>query len=333
MTNLLQKLSIITVALLVVYALSSPAYALDTDCDGVDDSVDNCIDAFNPTQGDLDNDETGDKCDADKDGDEIDNVDDNCPREVNDLQEDADGDGVGDACDQCPDEEEGVVNGHGCTIDGLCPCDGPAEDEAWRNHRKYVRCVKNKARNFRRKRLIDREERREIIVAAKESACGDIMPVPGDFDGDRVLNDDDNCPVDPNPSQRNTDGDEFGNACDDDKDDDAILNRDDNCPLVANADGQAEDADGDGAGDACDACAGSGLADPVDRSGCSIDQNCPCEVNEDGEPWRSHGKYVRCVKDEARRFRRKELITPEERDLIEEAAAASSCGAMTGICE
>ena len=50
---------------------------------------------------------------------------------------------------------------------------------------------------------------------------------------------DDNCPVDPNPDQADSDYDGAGDACD-------------NCPGIPNPD-QA-DADGDGAGDACDPC-------------------------------------------------------------------------------
>jgi len=41
-----------------------------------------------------------------------------------------------------------------------------------------------------------------------------VGPPIEDRDGDGVANEDDNCPDDPNSDQANTDGDELGNACD-----------------------------------------------------------------------------------------------------------------------
>jgi WD40 repeat protein len=57
-----------------------------------------------------------------------------------------------------------------------------------------------------------------------------------DFDGDGVLNANDNCPFTPNADQTDTDGDNVGDLCD-------------NCPTVSNPD-QA-DSNHDGIGDAC----------------------------------------------------------------------------------
>jgi hypothetical protein len=58
----------------------------DRDNDGIDDSVDNCPDTFNPSQSDVDHDRVGDVCDT-------------CPLVPNDQAADADGDKIGDACD------------------------------------------------------------------------------------------------------------------------------------------------------------------------------------------------------------------------------------------
>lgn len=70
----------------------------DTDNDGVIDYYDNCINASNPNQEDYDNDGLGNICDNDLDGDGIDNANDNCPYYANPLQEDSNNDGIGDAC-------------------------------------------------------------------------------------------------------------------------------------------------------------------------------------------------------------------------------------------
>ncbi|MBN2454177.1 thrombospondin type 3 repeat-containing protein [Candidatus Woesearchaeota archaeon] len=64
--------------------------------------------------------------------------------------------------------------------------------------------------------------------------------VPGDADGDGILDENDNCPLDSNADQADTDSDGadgVGDVCD-------------NCPLDSNAD-QA-DTDSDGIGDVCD---------------------------------------------------------------------------------
>ncbi len=331
----ISRFSVLLGALALALAVGvGSAHAADVDCDGIDDVVDNCPDKWNPSQTDTDDDGLGNRCDPDKDGDLVANGDDNCRKDANADQADADGDGIGDVCDRC-DEDPGtdVVGKKGCTIDQHCPCDGPEPDVAWKSHGKYVKCVKKKAKKFQRKDLIDRDERREIVRDARDTNCGDPEPAPGDNDGDGVLDGDDNCPSKPNPSQKNTDGDLFGNACDTDKDDDGVLNGDDNCPAVANAGGQAADADGDGRGDACDKCGGTEPGDIVSRSGCSIDQACPCDTNEDGDPWKNHKKYFSCVKDEAKSFRRRGLIDKDQYREIKDEARSNDCGVHDGPCE
>lgn len=71
----------------------------DQDNDGIQDPVDNCPLASNPTQQDTDNDGIGNACDNDIDGDGHDNDTDNCPGIANPVQQDIDGDGLGDICD------------------------------------------------------------------------------------------------------------------------------------------------------------------------------------------------------------------------------------------
>ncbi|GAF85387.1 unnamed protein product, partial [marine sediment metagenome] len=75
-----------------------------------------------------------------------------------------------------------------------------------------------------------------------------------DDDGDGVFDDLDNCPKDWNPDQANVDSylDDMGDACDPDADGDGLSNDNDNCWYEANP-GQ-ENADGDWLGDVCDPC-------------------------------------------------------------------------------
>ena len=324
-------LATLAVAAFLLALTARPVLAQDADCDGVPDVSDNCPTKFNPAQGDLDQDGLGDRCDPDKDGDLIANDADNCPRVDNTDQAESDGDGVGDACDECADTEAGgIVNGRGCTIDQLCPCDGPEPDVAWKSHGKYVRCVKKKAIKFARKKLITKDEAKQMARDARDTTCGKPKPGPGDNDGDGVPDEVDNCPSDPNPSQKNTDGDAFGNACDSDKDNDGILNPDDNCKVVDNID--QTDTDGDGVGDACDTCPDTEAGELVNRHGCSIDQQCPCEVDGDGKPWKNHGKYVRCVVEVVRDLRHRGLIDRAQGQLVKQAAKASECGERETPC-
>lgn len=86
---------------------------------------------------------------------------------------DADDDGVPDDQDRCPDTPAGdVVNQHGCSIDQLVPCSGPARGGAWRNHGEYVAAVVKVTETFRRAGLITARERNAIIHAAAQSDCG-----------------------------------------------------------------------------------------------------------------------------------------------------------------
>ena len=117
----------------------------------------------------------------------------------------------------------------------------------------YPSCATDMATND------DNDQWCNLLDNCPVDANDDQLDSDGDFEGD-VCDDDndndgldddaDNCPVDFNPNQKDTDGDGEGDACDLDDDNDGVEDGADNCPTIANP-GQA-DADADGIGDACD---------------------------------------------------------------------------------
>jgi len=96
-----------------------------------------------------------------------------------------------------------------------------------------------------------------VIAAAIEEAR------TKDTDGDGGPDLEDNCPLDANPDQTDTDDDRIGDVCDPDDDSDGIPDAVDNCPLTVNH--EQTDTDGDGSGNACDPDDdGDGIADGED---------------------------------------------------------------------
>jgi hypothetical protein len=70
-----------------------------------------------------------------------------------------------------------------------------------------------------------------------------------DTDADGIFDLTDNCPVQPNPDQKDGNGNGIGDTCDD-YDYDGVATYRDNCPFVSNF--NQSDVDRDGVGDACD---------------------------------------------------------------------------------
>lgn len=77
-----------TADLVLFLGLFGTTCVVDTDCDGLPDTLDNCPLFPNPFQEDTDADNVGDACD-------------NCPLIPNPGQQDSDNNGVGDACQIC----------------------------------------------------------------------------------------------------------------------------------------------------------------------------------------------------------------------------------------
>jgi hypothetical protein len=171
---------------------------------------------------------------GDIDGDEVRDEVDNCPTVKNGSQVNADGDGQGDACDDNDDNDERPDSTDNCRT----VANGPAVGQ-----------------NFE-----------DTDSDGYGDACPPTHSEPSRGNqSDNIIDNDDNCDFDYNPNQSDIDGDDRGDACDNDVDGDVYPNERDNCPTVYNielydgdGDGTTEsfrqpDADGDGVGTACDA--------------------------------------------------------------------------------
>jgi len=89
---------------LILILVSSQSLANDSDSDGIDDSVDNCVSVANTDQVDTDSDAIGNACDADDDGDNIEDIFDVFPLDVLEVL-DTDVDGIGNNTDQDDDND------------------------------------------------------------------------------------------------------------------------------------------------------------------------------------------------------------------------------------
>jgi hypothetical protein len=83
----------------VFTALSGFSFAADSDGDGIDDSIDNCVSVSNADQVDTDLDDIGNACDADDDGDNVIDSQDAFPLDQR-YSKDTDGDSLPDRYEQ-----------------------------------------------------------------------------------------------------------------------------------------------------------------------------------------------------------------------------------------
>jgi len=267
-------LSLFVLTTLVLSATALYGQNLDTDQDGIADTLDNCPNVPNADQANRDGDPQGDACDLcpdeagtpqgdqfDPDQDGIGTACDNCPNLANADQANRDSDPQGDACDLCPDEAgtpqgdqfDPDQDGIGTACDN-CP-NASNQDQA------------------------------DTDGDSIGNVC-DTCP-DNDVDGDVLCSGDDNCPTVSNVDQADGDADEVGDACDNcadaangaqsDVDEDGLGDACDNCPELANAD-QA-DMDADDVGDACDNCAGIANADQADWQRMGVGDACRAELD------------------------------------------------------
>lgn len=304
----------------------------DDDNDGVLDEIDNCQFVANADQADIDGDNIGDACDDDSDGDTIINEIDNCPDVPNEFQENLDGDSMGDACDP-DDDNDGIFDAYdNCVVvqntdqsdideDNIGDaCDSDMDGDGILNDADNCPVMANLSQDN-----------------SDDDFLGDACDPDDDNDGISDL--EDNCQLVINPDQLDSDSDNIGDVCDDELDGDGIPNDVDNCPTVPNT--NQSDFDEDEIGDACDddidndlvfndqdLCEFTPIGTIVDPSnGCAISQLVPCEgPRGTTDSWKNHGKYVSSIVHTVKSFIDSGLITPEEGDLIKEAAADSDCG-------
>jgi hypothetical protein len=196
---------------------------VDTDGDGVPDTIDNCPNTPNANQSDVDHDGKGDVCDncvnaanadqTDSDSDGKGDACDNCVHTANPGQQDGDADGVGDICDNCP------ANANSSQADS----DGDAIGDACDN------CA-----------AVSNVNQVDTDHDGRGDVCDNCVAVANssqaDGDGDGVGDVCDNCSTKPNTDQADVDNDGIGDACD-------------NCPTIFNP--NQADSNNDGVGDAC----------------------------------------------------------------------------------
>lgn len=87
---------------------------------------------------------------------------------------DADTDTINDVADFCPETDyAAVVDGEGCSIAQLVPCEGPKDSSRrWRNHGEYVSMLARATESFLVKELISHSEGDAIMAEGAQSSCG-----------------------------------------------------------------------------------------------------------------------------------------------------------------
>ncbi len=307
------------------YELTPGGSIADLDGDGVDLSVDNCPSAYNPAQTNSDGDPPGDACDncpGDDNPPMLDRNDDGilsiAEQVLGAFQPDRDRDLVGDPCDADFDGDGILEDADNSGTEGDDPCVAGATQD----------CDDNCAEVFNPgQEDADRDGVGDFCdLCASTYNPGQIDPnTDADMDNDLIGDDCDNCPTIPNGNclgsiescdingdglvsqcefglgfLEDSDGDDEGDACDQDMDEDGIpfdepdacspadmpctagatTGCDDNCPGIGNA--NQADVDADGVGDSCDNCRDASNPDQIDSDGDGTGDDCDGDDDNDG---------------------------------------------------
>ncbi len=256
-------------------SLDSDIYANDIDHDGVKNQSDNCPYIANPDQRDSNADWIGDMC-SDDDGDGIVGYLDNCIYISNPDQRDINNNNIGDACefdkdkdgifdsvDNCintPNLDQLDTDGDG--IGDLCDnCNLYNPDQKDLNKNWIGDICEQVAKQKQEEKKLDKDK--DGIVDAKDNCPLVPNPDQKDTDGDGIGDLCDNCPNIKNPDQTDKDKNGIGDICED-VDKDWVIGYMDNCPYIANPDQKddnnngiwnvCEDDDNDGIPNALDNC-------------------------------------------------------------------------------
>ncbi|MFT7622442.1 MAG: hypothetical protein ACI9WU_001615 [Myxococcota bacterium] len=237
----------------------------DNDNDGVPNAFDNCPLAFNPAQNNSDGDQLGDVCDTNDDNDATlddldcqpknpnvyigaqdvcDGIDNDCSGAADEgfpdsngdgqadcVSNDDDGDGFPDAVDNCPGvTNPGQENSDNDLLGNACDTDddndGSPDDEDCAPTNPAVSPNAPEACDG-----FDNNCNLEIDEDQPDTDDDGMADcVDTDDDGDGIPDNFDNCPLDANPNQTNSDTDLIGDACDTDDDNDLSLDGDDCAP-------------------------------------------------------------------------------------------------------
>lgn len=179
-------------------------------------------------------------------------------------------------------------------------------------------------------------------------------PAIVDVDGDGVADEEDNCVETANSDQADLDADGLGDVCDDDIDGDGVANDEDVDPFNPDADddgvGDGEDvfpldgnewadADQDGVGDNADPVDDSDLSPTVSingndsgvangfiAEGVTLADYIRLVAGQCADGARNHGQYVSCVAKELNLLKKDGVISDEEKEALQSAAAQTSIG-------
>lgn len=113
-------------------------------------------------------------------------------------------------------------------------------------------------------------------------------------------------------------------GCIPDTDADGVADSADNCSEQVNV--SQFDGDGDGYGDACDACVPTPVGQAVDAMGCSVSDLVPCAHPLGAGKWKNHGAYMSTLAHTANEFVAAGLISEVEKNALRAAGGSTDCG-------